>query len=424
MTDVVVVGGGLAGRIVALAARERDSTTAVTLLGGANWAFDREDGLVDVLGYAPDGSGPVSDPFAAIGTLPETHPYRIVGTESLRDGLAAFDDAVGEMYCGGSTDANALVPTAFGRLRPTARYPRSVAAGLASQTRETTLVGFEHLPEYDAPPAAERLEDVVPFRVNGTTVQFPTDDRTRTAMAETLDTNPTAAGGAPAREALAATVQVYQTGEKRIGLPPVLGLAETATVREQFETAFGVPVFEVPAGPPSVPGIRLGRRLESALEAAGVTVRPDARLRGFDATDGHIDCVRLHDETEIVGTQSMCPSVAGWHAVALPATERASPRRCSAVTWLPPTGDASGPHATRSGDIRSRALASTSTGSYGRSTRPALPCTRTSAPPAASSVGSTPSRRTQAAGSQWRPATRRDDSPRTAGERSTSEDKH
>lgn len=303
MTDVVVVGGGLAGRIVALAARERDSTTAVTLLGGANWAFDREDGLVDVLGYAPDGSGPVSDPFAAIGTLPETHPYRIVGTESLRDGLAAFDDAVGEMYCGGSTDANALVPTAFGRLRPTARYPRSVAAGLASQTRETTLVGFEHLPEYDAPPAAERLEDVVPFRVNGTTVQFPTDDRTRTAMAETLDTNPTAAGGAPSREALAATVQVYQTGEKRIGLPPVLGLEETTTVREQFETAFGVPVFEVPAGSPSVPGVRLGRRLESALEAAGVTVRPDARLRDFDATDGRIDRVRLHDETEIVGTQ-------------------------------------------------------------------------------------------------------------------------
>lgn len=301
--DIVVVGGGLAGRIVALAARKHDSTTAVTLLGGSNWSFDGESGLVDVLGYTPDGSGPVSDPFEAIERVPTSHPYRVVGAERLRDGLAVFDDAVGRMYCGESTDANALVPTSFGRLRPTARYPRSVAAGLASQPRETTLVGFEFLPEYDAPPAAERLEDVVPYRVNGTTVQFPTDDRTRTAMAETLDENPTPAGGAPAREALAATVQTHQTGETRIGLPPVLGLGETATVREQFETAFGVPVFEVPAGPPSVPGLRLGQRLETALGEAGVTVRPNGRVRGFEATDGRIDRLRLQDGSEIAGTQ-------------------------------------------------------------------------------------------------------------------------
>jgi glycerol-3-phosphate dehydrogenase subunit B len=62
-------------------------------------------------------------------------------------------------------------------------------------------------------------------------------------------------------------------------------------------------VFEVLAGPPSVPGIRLGRRLETALEEAGVTVRPDARVRGFDATGGYIDRLRLQDGTEIAGTQ-------------------------------------------------------------------------------------------------------------------------
>jgi len=301
--DVVVVGGGLAGRTAALAAARRDASASVSLVADGNGDFRRESACIDVLGYAPDGDGPLSNPFAALADLPAAHPYRIVGTETVRAGLSLFDDVVGDSYGGASTDRNAVVPTAFGSVRSVARYPTGMQAGLASERRETTLVGFEFLPEFDAPTAAERLERAVSYRVDGITVQFPTDDRERIEMAEALDDNPITPDADPAREALAATVRMYQSGEERIGLPPVLGLREHDAVRAQFEEAFGVPVFEVPAGAPHVPGIRLGRTLEAALDEAGVDVLPDTRVEGVDANDGHVERLHRQDGETVTGSQ-------------------------------------------------------------------------------------------------------------------------
>lgn len=300
MTDVAVVGGGLAGHIAALAARQQ-SGVDVTLLADEE-RFRRQSGPIGVLGYHPDREGPVANPFEALGNLPASHPYRTVGTECVREGLALFDEAVGDLYRGASTATNALVPTSFGRVRPTARYPATMAAGVASERRETTLVGFEHLPAFDAPTAAERLEDVVSYRVNGLTVQFPGDDRDPEAMAATLDENPVTADADSAREALAAAVRMYQSGEERIGLPPVLGLREFDAIRAQFEEAFGVPVFEVPMGAPSVPGLRLGRRLDAALDAAGVTVTT-AGAESFEARDGRVARLGLEDGTAVEATE-------------------------------------------------------------------------------------------------------------------------
>jgi glycerol-3-phosphate dehydrogenase subunit B len=301
--DVVVVGGGLAGRIAALAAARRDASASVCLVADRNWDFRRQSACIDVLGYAPDGGGPLSNPFDAIGDLPAAHPYRIVGTETVRSGLSLFDDVLGDGYGGATTEQNALVATAFGRVRPVARYPTGTAAGLASERRETTLVGCQYLPEFDAPTAAERLEQTVSYRVDGITVQFPTDAHERIEMAETLDDNPITPEADPAREALAATVRMYQSGEERIGLPPVLGLREHDAVRAQFEEAFGVPVFEVPAGPPHVPGIRLGRTLEGALDEAGVDVLLETHVEEFDASDGHVERLHRRDGGTVTGSQ-------------------------------------------------------------------------------------------------------------------------
>jgi len=144
-------------------------------------------GLIDVLGYR-DGDL-VADPFAAVDALSEGHPYERVGVEAIRDGLALFNSVTD--YCGGHTDRNALVPTHGGTVKPTARYPGSVAAGLASDDRPALLVGFEGLTDFDAPLAADHLRAAgVPFDVAGATVSFPVSlraDATVTRYARLLD---------------------------------------------------------------------------------------------------------------------------------------------------------------------------------------------------------------------------------------------
>ncbi|WP_255192036.1 glycerol-3-phosphate dehydrogenase subunit GlpB [Natronobeatus ordinarius] len=287
--DVLVIGGGLAGMTAALTAAERASR--VRLLSYKQSTLCHASGLIDVLGYAPDRSGPLVDPFDAIPDLPQGHPYERVGTDAIREALHFFDAVVGDAYRGAHTDRNALVPTGDGTVKPTARYPASTAAGLASRPRATLLVGFETLPDFDAPLAAAHLRETgVPFETRGVTLQFPgiqRADATLTRYAHLLERDEpvdAGAGAAPARTVLAEAVRPHLEGVSRVGFPPILGDEHHAVVRRDLEERLGVAVFEVPSGPPSLPGIRLERLLFDALEELSVRVTTGVPVVDYEAS--------------------------------------------------------------------------------------------------------------------------------------------
>ncbi|THE65185.1 glycerol-3-phosphate dehydrogenase subunit GlpB [Salinadaptatus halalkaliphilus] len=277
--DVLVIGGGLAGAMAALAAAERD--VRVRLVTYKQSTLRQASGLIDVLGYAPDGDGPLVDPFEALEGLPTGHPYERVGSEAVREALAFFDEVAGDAYVGDHTDANALVPTHGGTVKPTARYPTATAAGLASDNRDALLVGFETLPDFDGPLAASHLAAAgVPFDARGVTLSFPgieRDDAKVTRYAHLLERDEAvsvddSAATVGARDALAESVDEHLEGEPRVGFPAILGDERADEVRTALGEGLGVDVFEVPMGPPSLPGMRLSDLLYDALEDAGVRV--------------------------------------------------------------------------------------------------------------------------------------------------------
>lgn len=290
-SEIVVIGGGLAGLTAAITAAREGAD--VRLLSAKQSTLRQASGLIDVLGYIGE-KGPIAEPLTAIDELPDDHPYATVGAEAIRDGLALFDDVVGDAYAGGHTDRNALVPTVAGTLKPTARYPRGVADGVASDDRDTLLVGFDRLVEFDAPLAAANLAAAgVPFDVRGVTIEFPVDvapDATVTRFARLLDRD-----GADEhdglRSALAAAVRPDLDDTDRVGFPAVLGEAHHAAVLDDLEQALGPAVFEVPMGPPSLPGVRLEDRLFEALDRAGASIVRGNPVVSFEATDGRIETV-------------------------------------------------------------------------------------------------------------------------------------
>ncbi|KDE57997.1 glycerol-3-phosphate dehydrogenase [Halostagnicola sp. A56] len=300
--DVLVIGGGLAGATAALSAAERDAT--VRLISYKQSTLRHASGLIDVLGYDPTavaGTGgereggeptPLVDPFEAIPDLPEGHPYERVGLEAVRESLLFFDSVAGDAYAGDHTDANALVPTHGGTVKPTARYPATTAAGIASDPRSTLLVGFETLPDFDAPLAASHLEAAgVPFESRGVTLSFPgieRDDAKITRYAHILERDEpvdSGAGQTSARAALAHAIGAKLADESRVGLPAILGDDHADTVRRDLEERLGVDVFEVPMGPPSLPGIRLEDLLYDALEDAGVRVTTGVPVVDYESVD-------------------------------------------------------------------------------------------------------------------------------------------
>ncbi|SEH15884.1 glycerol-3-phosphate dehydrogenase subunit B [Natronorubrum sediminis] len=296
--DVLVIGGGLAGTTAALAAAASAKDARVRLVTYKQSTLRHASGLIDILGYAPgdDANAPLVDPFDALEDLPEGHPYERVGSQAVRDALAFFDEIAGDAYAGGHTDANALVPTHGGTVKPTARYPVSTAEGLASDPRETLLVGFETLPDFDAPLAASHLEAAgAPFEARGVTLSFPgivRDDAKVTRYAHLLDhdeTVSTESGETGARTALVTAVEGHLEDEPRVGFPAVLGDEHADEVRNALSDELGVDVFEVPMGPPSLPGMRLEERLYDALEDAGVRVTSGVPVVEYETTDGDDD---------------------------------------------------------------------------------------------------------------------------------------
>jgi glycerol-3-phosphate dehydrogenase subunit B len=273
-SDVLVVGGGLAGLTSAITAAREGAD--VRLVSYKQSTLRHASGLVDLLGYTPDGEGPLTDPYEAMAHLHDDHPYRTVGVEAVREAMALFDEVTG--YEGGHTDTNALLPTHGGTVKPTARYPPGAAAGVASDDRDMLLVGLESMTDFDAPHAAAHLDAAgVPFGVRGVTIQFPGDlraDAKVTRYAKLLDTNAGVAvrgRNRPVRDALAERVNPLLEGEERVGFPAVLGDDRADEVRAALTEKMGVDVFEVPSGPPSLPGLRLEDALFEALDESGAS---------------------------------------------------------------------------------------------------------------------------------------------------------
>lgn len=296
--EVLVVGGGLGGVTAALTAAEHAS---VQLVAPRAHPFDAHAGPIDVLGYR-NGTA-VARPFDTLADLPADHTYRTVGRANLRRGLDTFDRAVGDAYAGTNRATNGLVPTAIGGYRPAFRYPDSVKTGLLSRGAELTLVGFDHLSDFDPFHAAERLRALgVPFDVEAVQVTLPFDahevspaERVATAM----DENEAVGQDIPIRESVVRNILAQLVEPDRVGFPAVLGVTDAAAIRADLADDLEVPVFEVPLGPPSLLGRRLEIRLGTALEAADVIVRRETDVSGFEAGDSRIRRVNLDDGSSV-----------------------------------------------------------------------------------------------------------------------------
>jgi glycerol-3-phosphate dehydrogenase subunit B len=287
--DVLVVGGGLAGAVAALAARAAQAR--VVLVRRAPGATALSSGAV---GVAPDLWAAPGEPFASrLGTLaaarrlaasrPE-HPYAAVGPAL--DGLeAALRFTAGELgaVLAPPGERPLFLATPYGAVSTCALAQRTMLAGdLATARGPIAVVGFRGHLGWDATlvagglaryrgagaPEAVAVEIDLFMRADAS-IARPHD------LAGALD----AEGGAErAGEALR---RALPAGAGLALFPPVLGLDPAARAAERLAAAAGVPVAETLSDVPSVPGWRLDAAIAARLRAAGVEVR-----RGVVAGEG------------------------------------------------------------------------------------------------------------------------------------------
>ena len=270
--DILVLGGGLAGLSAAWqAAHSQQRVRLITKgWGTLHWGA----GCIDVLGYYPyHAREALTSPESGLLTLRNdhpNHPYALLSMEQISSAIEAFKALCAEASypMHGSLSANWMLPSALGTLRPTCLAPETMIAGDLSKDDPMLIVGFDQFADFYPELIADNLT-LLGKSARGLTLDVPSlrnqrfvTSRVLAMLFDQLEI---------CRE-IAGLINMHIKGERRIGFPAVFGLKAPMKVKALLEAELGLPVFEIPTLPPSIPGIRLHELLVAAVERTGARV--------------------------------------------------------------------------------------------------------------------------------------------------------
>lgn len=274
MLDLLVVGAGLSGLVAAYSAAQAGLRVRVVGkgLGAIHWSA----GTIDLLGYTANGQQePVKRPLEVLADFLQEHPghpYSLIEPDQVAESLASFTSLVetlGIPYVGAENGKdNLFLPSPAGAVRPTFLAPQAQAIGDLSRSEPMLIVGFEGMRDFYPLLIAENLTK---FGYKARAEVLPVDLLTARRDANSVHLAHGLDDGARHAQLGRQLKEIVQVGE-RIGLPAVLGMDAHNKVMVELERLCGVPVFEIPTLPPSVPGIRLFTALQDGLRDLGAQV--------------------------------------------------------------------------------------------------------------------------------------------------------
>jgi glycerol-3-phosphate dehydrogenase subunit B len=313
---VIVIGGGAAGAAAALAAA---AACEVRVVRQALGATALSSGAVDLAGQTCELAG---DPwryrpslraiYAEHHRAEREHPLAVAGVTAERASriLQELCQAVPLLCLNDNAKPlerpSLVLPTDHGTFKSTTACQRPARGGelLGLEGARLGVVGLVGYPGYDSQLLAEGYAhharrggielEAIPLavellRLQGEELMHPSALAARLEERSTLER---------LAERLAWIARLE--GLTHLVLPPVLGLTGWQRVLEHLAEQTGAVVCEMLASPPSVPGLRLQRTLDTTLEAAGVTVLQGA-VRGFRAAGGRLSALLLEDGQELEG---------------------------------------------------------------------------------------------------------------------------
>ena len=278
--DLCIIGAGLAGLAATLFAANRGLTCVQV---GHTGEINFSSGLLDLLGVHPVGEKNVlNDPWAGIDALVRDipdHPYARLPKEDIQ---AAFEELLSFLKKTGLTyhrrmNHNSAILTSLGTAKLTYCVPHTMWKGAAALKKKPAclILDIRGLKGFSARQIAAALQNDWPDLLTSR-ISFPGMDH----LSEVYTEHMANALILPEnREKFAQTVRPHIKDAHIVGLPAILGLYRTREVVSDLEKLIGVPVFEIPTIPPSVPGLRLKEAFERGLRAKDVRYFSQNRVR-------------------------------------------------------------------------------------------------------------------------------------------------
>jgi glycerol-3-phosphate dehydrogenase subunit B len=272
--DLIVIGMGLAGLMAARTAVEGGAK--VLIIGRGMGSVTLFGNTIDVLGDVPPETEMEAGLTRWIAANPK-HPYARTGWTGIAESLNAFRELFPPPYTFDPVGVgNSLVPTGAGTLRPTYLLPVTMTAGVRMTAADTLIVGLKGFKDFQGDTVSLHLQC---RGLNLSLPRYGLEGLTALALARMMDEE-------SFRESLGEAIRRQMAGEKKIGLPAVLGVREPALVLKTLEMVTGAKVFEIPMLPPSIPGIRIFHRFREVLIAKGATFLMGNQVVRADLKDG------------------------------------------------------------------------------------------------------------------------------------------
>ena len=268
--DTIIIGGGLAGLVCGIKLQKAGKKCAIVSAGQSAMHFS--SGTFDLLGRLPDGT-PVESPLEAVASLPEEHPYSVLGVEKVTH--YANEAKVFLNSCGvkvtGEASRNSWRITPTGERKP-AWLTLGDFTPLASKEEKigdkvliVNILGYldfntKFLADSFEKQGTEcrivslKLEEMERLRKN------PSEMRA-TNIARVMDRD-------GIWEKAAVQIKAMIKDEDTVILPAVFGLKDGSVV-EKLRESIGRKTMFVATMPPSVPGIRAQMTLKAEFEKAG-----------------------------------------------------------------------------------------------------------------------------------------------------------
>jgi glycerol-3-phosphate dehydrogenase subunit B len=293
--DLVIIGAGLAGLAAALKALEQGLKTIVISRGAST--LELMSGCIDLYGA-------MEDPWPGIRALARenpSHPYALLEEEEIYQALSFFIQEVKGVcpYHHQECFQNYRLPTVLGQMRTSCLLPQGQAAA-ADANERVLVVGFKGYRDFCSALMAEGMNkrgcswrsiDVDLELIQGLDNSAVESDWKRAG-----ERTGQRAGESAARNCFyrnSASVRSYQNSIQlavcleriwpllaeelrqqvqdvdKVAFPAVLGLDRYLELQQGLEESLGKRVFEVPALPPSLPGIRLSKCLLGRIRQLG-----------------------------------------------------------------------------------------------------------------------------------------------------------
>ena len=265
ISDVIVIGGGLAGFMAAAAAA--DNGQKVSLLTYGSGSLPLASGAIDILNS--------KTPDEAIKLVLENHPYKKIGLKNIDAATKFFVDVTtkADLPYVGRLSAQIPIVTAVGTLKYSCLVPESMDATNLADKKKIFVVEIKGLKDFYAAMIADNLKKYFPEKI------FETAK---------LDLN--LLGGRDitcmdAAQILTGNEQILADGLKTLNateddaiiIPPILGL-EGNSSRAAVKSQLRAQIFETTCLPPSPPGIRLQRAFVKFLQRSGVRIFENSKV--------------------------------------------------------------------------------------------------------------------------------------------------